>query len=120
MFAFKIFSTDKPPILSASLSFNTSLSQNRQIQSRSYSQLVALEPKTRANYGEVTFKYFFTKFFNNFFITTDFKSDLLSFKKNLIENAHNNISKFVTVFEKFDISYKFQYRAFRKKLKKKT
>jgi hypothetical protein len=111
LFGFKLLSAERPPILASSLKYNT---ERQRSWLRSDDTQLALKPFVKLIFGESTFSYFFSKFFNNFLNLINFSTCTLNnFKTKLLDNFTTSFNRFIEVFDKFNINYTFQYRHFR-------
>jgi hypothetical protein len=120
LFTFNILSTKRPPILLDN--FKTFDSRDISYNLRSNSNPGVIESHSKLHYGELTFGFFFSKFYNKILLTSDlFKNnniDLTNFCLSLNQFKiflHNNLndlySVFIDNFAKFNIIFSnFRFR----------
>ena len=92
---FKIFASEKPPILHSSVVFNV---PDKRYNLRSIDHSHALLPKTKRSDGEYTFSYFMSKFHNKFLNGINFKSVTFSkFKTSILSNFNSYFNSFYRI-----------------------
>lgn len=101
LFSFKVIQNKSPPLLFSEFKLRT---ETQKYGLRSYDDdSTVTEPFSALKFGDLTFKYFFTKFYNNFLIHSTNYS-LEDFKRFIFSNLDILFSLFTYKFSKFDLT----------------
>ena len=109
LFIFKIISNESPPILNSYLKKEDNY---QMLKLRSYNASCLKETDSTLHYGDLTFKHFFSEFYNKFLVYNT-SLTLKKFKRYIFNNLDILVLDFVTNFIKFNLNFNF-YSNFKK------
>jgi hypothetical protein len=103
LFLFKIVTNESPPLLNSYLKKEDN---QYMFKLRSFNSQCLKETNSTLHYGDLTFKHFFSEFYNKFLVYNTSLS-LKQFKKYIFINLDNLVNDFVKNFIKFNLNFFF-------------